>query len=95
MRTEPRHEFRIVIQFTEAAGQPPYSLVVYGTTGEAFLPFRFRSLDDLAQRFEAAGIPAERRPKIANPPQSGSQILYSDTIHLSEKQLDIFGVKRR
>jgi hypothetical protein len=93
MRSERRRRFRIIIQLVEAKGQPQYALVAYSNQGEAFAPMRFSSLNELTERFEAAGIPAERQPKLGHPSR-GSGIIYSDDFQLSEKQLSILGLKR-
>lgn len=94
MKAEPSQNLRVVIQFIR--GDVPkysrYRLIAYGS--ENFRPAESLSFEDLAQRFESAGIPQEYRPIR---PQSGlthTTMIFTADLVLTPAQVQILGLGR-
>lgn len=94
MTVEPTQNLRVIIQFVR--GDVPkysrYRLIAYGS--ETLRPAESLSFEELAQRFESAGIPREYRPV---PPQcslSHTTIVFTADLALTLTQLQILGLGR-
>ena len=89
--------FRVVIQhFPERTGEDfPYVLIAYNrNTGEALIPSRYSSLQDLLGKFRSAGLPFHEENLVINDTQ-GPYILFGAEFELNDAQLSILGLKRR
>lgn len=85
-----RRNLRVIIQFVRSGSEVYHALVAYGSTG-ALKPVNCQSMEELIERFECAGIPAARRPKLVQAPET-SQIVYSAELRLSDEQLRSLGL---
>lgn len=92
MKSEPAQNLRVVIQFIR--GDVPkysrYRLIAYGE--QNFRPAESLSFLELAQRFEAAGIPQEQRPIASQYDLNQTKIIFSADLSLTRTQLQILGL---
>jgi hypothetical protein len=86
-----RQNVRVIIQFIKSALRADHVLVAY-SSARTFRPVTCPSLEELIGRFERAGIPEARRPKLVKQTPEASQILYAEELHLSDTQLTVLGL---